>query len=631
MNIRFWCASVKFFWGVLFLLSTQNAAAADEASVYTLKPGYDWLIDTEGDKDLQAVLFFELPWQQSTHPVVNQGYISDPLWLKYDFSTDNTTARELFLEIKSPFIDKVEVYLFDAQAKKILSHQTGGDHRAPNLHYLNHRYPLFALQIPTAGDYQLYLRVSSASAMMFNVNLVQPEAFVQKEMGSRIFYGLFFGMMLVLAFYNGIVWGFIREVAYLYNTVFVIAAALYQAGLSGLGNVYLWQGNQAINDKVLIVTTILTIYFAGRFASRFLDLKQFAPTLYKIITVIIALFILMIIPTLMLSEELMMPIVSVMELSVCLFAIAAMIWLCIKGNYWARYLLAGWSILIFGTIAFVLANLGILDRSDTIEYIHAAGLALGNVLVTSALAARLGQERAAKNKAVENALLLAQEVSDLNQEKEWMAQTVNVELERRVEQKTEELNEMLQQLKTSNKQLTKVTQTDALTGVGNRRYLDDRFPELIKQCQQHRSALGILVIDADHFKQINDEFGHLVGDECLKKLATVLRRFARRDLDVLVRYGGEEFVLLLPGVDGVNLRAVMNNLQQVLRKYMKHPGGPVTASFGVALLGHGESVESWLARADNALYTAKETGRDRIVYAEDIGQPMPEPVPTAAG
>ena len=89
--------------------------------------------------------------------------------------------------------------------------------------------------------------------------------------------------------------------------------------------------------------------------------------------------------------------------------------------------------------------------------------------------------------------------------------------------------------------------------------------------------------------------------------------------------------MLLPGVDGVNLRAVMNNLQQVLRKYMKHPGGPVTASFGVALLGHGESVESWLARADNALYTAKESGRDRIVYAEDIGQPMPEPVPTAAG
>lgn len=147
-----------------------------------------------------------------------------------------------------------------------------------------------------------------------------------------------------------------------------------------------------------------------------------------------------------------------------------------------------------------------------------------------------------------------------------------------------------------------------------------------------RSGLpyALVLLDLDHFKKINDEYGHGVGDEVLTELVALLESNTRRS-DQLFRYGGEEFVLLLPGVDGVNLRAVMNNLQQVLRKYMKHPGGPVTASFGVALLGHGESVESWLARADNALYTAKETGRDRIVYAEDIGQPMPEPVPTAAG
>ena len=99
-------------------------------------------------------------------------------------------------------------------------------------------------------------------------------------------------------------------------------------------------------------------------------------------------------------------------------------------------------------------------------------------------------------------------------------------------------------------------------------------------------------------------------------MVTLLQQNTRKS-DQLFRFGGEEFVLLLSGVDGVSLKAVMSNLQQVLRKYMTHPGGSVTASFGVAQLIHGESVESWLGRADTALYEAKESGRDRIVFAEE--------------
>ena len=90
------------------------------------------------------------------------------------------------------------------------------------------------------------------------------------------------------------------------------------------------------------------------------------------------------------------------------------------------------------------------------------------------------------------------------------------ELERRVDQKTRDLSIMLEQLKTSNEQLEHATLTDALTGVGNRRYLDTRFPELIKQCQQTRSCLGVLVIDADHFKKINDEFRDNIYTKLLK-------------------------------------------------------------------------------------------------------------------
>jgi len=168
---------------------------------------------------------------------------------------------------------------------------------------------------------------------------------------------------------------------------------------------------------------------------------------------------------------------------------------------------------------------------------------------------------------------------------------------------------------------------DPLTGIKNRRSMDQELDLAAADAERTGLPYALVLLDIDHFKKINDEHGHGVGDDVLTDLVALLKQNTRKS-DQLFRYGGEEFVLLLPGVDGIGLRAVMNNLQQVLRKYMKHPGGTVTASFGVALLEHGEGVDSWLARADAALYEAKETGRDRIVFSD--GQSVPEPATVPA-
>ncbi|WP_372986909.1 GGDEF domain-containing protein [Marinobacter sp.] len=156
---------------------------------------------------------------------------------------------------------------------------------------------------------------------------------------------------------------------------------------------------------------------------------------------------------------------------------------------------------------------------------------------------------------------------------------------------------------------------DPLTGVKNRRAMDEE----LEIAQAHATRTGIscalILLDIDHFKKINDEYGHGVGDAVLVDLVKVLRKNTRKS-DQLFRYGGEEFVLLLPGVDGNGLKTVIGNLQHLLRKHVKHPGGAITASFGVAELDWGERIDSWLARADHALYQAKETGRDRAVFAE---------------
>ncbi|HET8850598.1 MAG TPA: GGDEF domain-containing protein [Marinobacter sp.] len=178
--------------------------------------------------------------------------------------------------------------------------------------------------------------------------------------------------------------------------------------------------------------------------------------------------------------------------------------------------------------------------------------------------------------------------------------------------------------KNQRERLEHLATIDPLTGVKNRRSMDQELDVAAANAERSGLPYALVLLDIDHFKKINDEFGHGVGDDVITSMVTLIQHNTRKS-DQLFRYGGEEFVLLLPGVDGVSLKAVMNNLQQVLRKYLKHPEGPVTASFGVALLRHGESVDSWLSRADDALYEAKETGRDKIVFADMASQRAAEP------
>lgn len=165
---------------------------------------------------------------------------------------------------------------------------------------------------------------------------------------------------------------------------------------------------------------------------------------------------------------------------------------------------------------------------------------------------------------------------------------------------------------------------DPLTGVKNRRSMDQELDLAAANAERYGLPYALVMLDLDHFKQINDVYGHGVGDSVLTDLVALIEHNTRKS-DQLFRYGGEEFVLLLPGVDGDSLQAVMSNLQSVLRKHLKYPGGSVTSSFGVALFRHGESIDSWLSRADGALYQAKDAGRDRIVFADEAGQPVAAP------
>lgn len=160
--------------------------------------------------------------------------------------------------------------------------------------------------------------------------------------------------------------------------------------------------------------------------------------------------------------------------------------------------------------------------------------------------------------------------------------------------------------------LHSIAMQDALTGLGNRRAFDRRVDHLMREARENGAALGMFMLDLDHFKTVNDRFGHAGGDQVLMSFARIIRHHTR-SIDELFRMGGEEFVLLLPGMDAAHLASHGNALLDVIRADLKAGGTPVTSSIGASLWGANESVKIWMARTDKALYEAKAKGRDRIV------------------
>lgn len=160
-------------------------------------------------------------------------------------------------------------------------------------------------------------------------------------------------------------------------------------------------------------------------------------------------------------------------------------------------------------------------------------------------------------------------------------------------------------------ELEALARNDPLTGAENRRSLEIELEIAIAGFRRDGRPVALALLDLDHFKSVNDRFGHEVGDGVLRDFARLVQASVRRT-DRLFRYGGEEFVLLMPGTDELGLELAMSHLRTQIRQGLAVKGESVTVSIGGAILRVGESRDTWIGRADDALYRAKEGGRNRL-------------------
>jgi len=186
------------------------------------------------------------------------------------------------------------------------------------------------------------------------------------------------------------------------------------------------------------------------------------------------------------------------------------------------------------------------------------------------------------------------------------------QLEQKVTLRTKKLN-------LANEKLQQLALRDGLTGAFNRYYLDENFSIIQKTTHRHNSTLALAMLDIDHFKRLNDNYGHLTGDQCLIKLAKVIQQHFGRETDTLIRFGGEEFLLLLPDISESKLIEMLETLRIKIAELLFYSTEQETLSFTVSIgaiiaeASYHTELREWVKVADDALYAAKKGGRNKVI------------------
>lgn len=625
------CLRGLILLGLLTVLTvvTGNAATdsghpiGETTQTHAFDQNYSVWVDSEGDRTLNDLLQSPPAWQDVSAKPLRHFYRSEPVWSRFTLHNSLKSSRRYILEIENPMLDRVDFYQVDTvrgEPPEVSRHALAGDHFPLQEGELSSRFLTFPVVLRPGVTTEIYLRIESTSALIAPVSLWRTRQLISHEITLNVYYGAFFGIMGVMALYNLVLWIFIREHAYLYYVCYVLSAMFFQSVMSGYGYRYLWTDNDWLKDHSVVLSVGMCFVFAIAFVAHFLRLREVDRAAYRISMAGMFAYLILIWLSPFLSEATLTSIGQPLGLVLCFVAVWAAMRQWRTGSQVATFFVVGWTLLVVGTAIYTLMLAGFLPYNLVTRHIQEIGMLAEVVVLSFALAARINEEKQARRMALETSLGLAQRVNTAYQQQLENQSAMNRLLEERVAERTSELQSALNDLNEANARLEALSLTDALTGLHNRRYLDKQLPAWLEFACKQKTPLSALVIDVDHFKKINDTHGHLIGDYCLKAVGSSIRSTVHRPDDLVVRYGGEEFLIVLRNTDAAGALLVAERVRQNIESAHWMWEGrqvPVTVSIGLAELelNGAPDPSQLISRADAALYAAKTSGRNRVVQA----------------
>ena len=585
--------------GAAPLASAQAPPRADigpRMDAIDLSPYVGVRIDPEARSDAAEMFeaaaagtFTPLPGGRPTFSFADGAY-----WFHARLFNAGHAEQRWLLVLQYPLLDDIELYLRYPDGRQVAL--ASGDLRPFSSRAIRYRQPNFWIELPPHTEVELLLRAQSKSSMQVPLALYTMNAFAEMERDAQFGIGLYNGILLALFFYNLVLWLAVKDSTHFWYMFHVAAFGMVLFCLNGLAFEYLWPNSPWLANHAIPLSMSVVQLAMQQFSRVFLELPQRWLLGDRIARGFIAFFALLGLASLFIDYRLAVKIGTAAVFPGVLFILYTTFRSIRQGYQPARLFLLAWFVLLLATPLYAAVSFGILEKNFVTEYGLQIGSAIEMILLSFALAYRYAA---------------------LRRENERIVRDANDQLEQNVARRTSELSSALEQLADANSRLRESNRRDALTGVYNRRHFREVFEQLLHHAVETRQPLGVLLIDLDHFKRINDTHGHLAGDECLRVLARTLEDTLRGEQAVLARFGGEEFVVVLPAASPAHVLEVAERLRRRISEDRIRYGGreiAMTASIGVFAvpLDFAANPDAALHQADDALYAAKNAGRNRV-------------------
>ena len=535
-------------------------------------------------------------WTSVSADEANFGFDQAHYWFRVPVIPYASNTDLWLLKVAYPLLDTLQLYLYLDDS--LVQSFAAGDHLEFDKRPVDFPSFAFPLMLKENRTYWLYAHVYTGSSVQLPLSL-QPEAmFWQDALTENAFSVAFYAVLISMLIYNAILFFMVRERSYLYYVLYLAAFVMLMASMDGFAYQFLWPDFPSMHEVSVVLFMNCILITAPLFCTSFLRLASINMSLHRLLMLIPVIGVLGIGASLLMPYQVVVKMTSLMGAITTFSMMGVTIYVMLKA--YSREVLifiSAWIALMLGYVFYIAQKLGWLPINNLTEHSIEVGAVIEVLLLALGLAEKINSERKKR-------MVAQQQMLDVQLQ-------ANQELDVKVRERTEELERL-------NDKLKEASVTDALTQVKNRRYFDNKLAAEYHQAFVGKHWISLLMIDIDYFKQFNDTHGHQAGDLVLQKVAKQLEKEVRLSGDVVCRYGGEEFSVLLLNAGADQAREIAERIRKSvssLKIGWQSSVLNVTCSIGVSgcIPADSSSSEGLVKKADDNLYKAKENGRDCVI------------------